>query len=63
MRADAGDADSLDHAFRGADVAYYLVHSLDSEDFERRDAEAALSFGAAARTAAGTHRVPRWSGR
>ena len=51
VRADVGDADSLDHALRGADVAYYLVHSLDSDDFERRDAEAALSFGAAARTA------------
>ena len=30
------------------DVAYYLVHSLDSADFETRDARAARSFGEAA---------------
>jgi uncharacterized protein YbjT (DUF2867 family) len=30
------------------DVAYYLVHSLDSDDFEDRDARAAESFGKAA---------------
>src|SRR4051794_8516631 len=51
VRGDVGDQDSLHQAMRGADVAYYLVHSLESDDFERRDAEAALSFGAAARTA------------
>ena len=28
----------------GVDVAYYLVHSLDDADFERKDAEAARAF-------------------
>lgn len=41
-------ADSLDEALRGADIAYYLVHSLDDKDFERKDAEAAGAFGKAA---------------
>lgn len=33
---------------RGVDVASYLVHSLDSVDFESKDAEAAKQFGRAA---------------
>lgn len=45
---DVGDADSLAAAVAGADAAYYLVHSLDSADFEDKDAEAALNFGGAA---------------
>ncbi len=32
----------------GVDVAYYLVHSLGSEDFEEEDAAAAENFGTAA---------------
>ena len=32
----------------GVDVAVYLVHSLDDNDFERKDAEAARAFGLAA---------------
>ena len=40
-RADAGDAGSVRAALAGADVAYYLVHSLGSGDFERRDRTAA----------------------
>ena len=32
----------------GCRAAYYLVHSLDSKDFERLDAEAARAFGQAA---------------
>ena len=32
----------------GVDVAVYLVHSLDDNDFERKDAEAAQGFGLAA---------------
>ena len=32
----------------GVDVAVYLVHSLDDDDFERKDAEAARSFALAA---------------
>ena len=46
--ADVDDASSLRPALEGVDVAYYLVHSLDSEDFERKDAEAASAFGSAA---------------
>jgi uncharacterized protein YbjT (DUF2867 family) len=42
---DVGDADSLTAALQGVDVAVYLVHSLDDDDFERKDAEAAVSFG------------------
>ena len=46
--ADVMDADSLVPALEGADVAIYLVHSLDDNDFERKDAEAARDFGLAA---------------
>ena len=34
-------------AVEGCQAAYYLVHSLDSADFEERDADAALAFGQA----------------
>jgi uncharacterized protein YbjT (DUF2867 family) len=40
-RADATAAKSVRAALDGADVAYYLVHSLGSPDFERRDRVAA----------------------
>lgn len=46
--ADVGDPSSLDAALEGVDIAVYLVHSLDHDDFEDRDARAARSFGAAA---------------
>jgi uncharacterized protein YbjT (DUF2867 family) len=42
------DRDSLDDPLDGVEVAYYLVHSLDDEDFERKDAEAARTFADAA---------------
>jgi uncharacterized protein YbjT (DUF2867 family) len=45
---DVNDPDSLPKALEGADAAYYLVHSLDSPDFERLDARAARAFGDAA---------------
>lgn len=45
---DVADPDSLGPALAGAEAAYYLVHSLDSTDFEHRDAEAARAFGRAA---------------
>lgn len=48
---DVADTDSLVAAMAGCDAAYYLVHSLESEDFEQRDAEAALNFGEAANRA------------
>jgi uncharacterized protein YbjT (DUF2867 family) len=41
VQADAGDAASVASALAGADVAYYLVHSLGASDFEQRDREAA----------------------
>lgn len=46
--ADVSDEESLDRALEGVDVAVYLVHSLDKEDFERIDAQAARRFGRAA---------------
>jgi uncharacterized protein YbjT (DUF2867 family) len=49
--ADVMDADSLRPALDGADVAIYLVHSLDDPDFERKDAQAARNFSAAAAAA------------
>ena len=45
---DVHDADSLMKVMEGVDVAYYLVHSLDDPDFERKDAEAARAFSRAA---------------
>jgi uncharacterized protein YbjT (DUF2867 family) len=48
VHGDVHDAESLPAALEGCRAAYYLVHSLDSKDFERLDAEAARAFGAAA---------------
>lgn len=45
---DVAEPDSLRKALHGTHAAYYLVHSLDSDDFEQRDAEAATEFGHAA---------------
>ena len=45
VAGDVFDADSLTGPLTGVDVAYYLVHSLDDPDFERKDAEAARTFG------------------
>src|SRR5690242_15101074 len=56
LHGDVDDADSLAEALQGVDVAYYLVHSLDSDDFEEKDAAAALNFGGAA-AQAGTERI------
>ena len=53
---DVDDAGSLEPALESVDVAYYLVHSLDSDDFEDKDAEAALNFGGAA-AEAGVERI------
>jgi uncharacterized protein YbjT (DUF2867 family) len=54
--ADVMDADSLRPALEGVDVAVYLVHSLDDPDFERKDADAARNFSAAA-AAAGVRQI------
>jgi uncharacterized protein YbjT (DUF2867 family) len=48
VRADVGDEASLREALAGCDAAYYLVHSLDDPDFERKDADAARAFARAA---------------
>ena len=53
---DVADPDSLPGALEGVRFAYYLVHSLDSHDFEERDAAAASAFGAAA-AAAGVEQI------
>ena len=52
VRADVTDSESVRGALEGADVAYYLVHSLGSPDFERRDRIAAETV---AREAAAAH--------
>ena len=54
--ADVMDPDSLRAALDGAEVAIYLVHSLDDPDFERKDADAARNFSAAA-AAAGLRQI------
>jgi uncharacterized protein YbjT (DUF2867 family) len=48
VAGDVNDRDSLIGPLEGVDVAYYLVHSLDDADFERKDAEAARAFASAA---------------
>ena len=48
VRGDVDDPASLRQAMDGATAAYYLVHSLDSADFESRDAQAARNFARAA---------------
>jgi uncharacterized protein YbjT (DUF2867 family) len=48
ISGDVDDPQTLQKALLDVDVAYYLVHSLDSDDFEDKDADAALNFGAAA---------------
>ncbi|WP_166134912.1 NAD(P)H-binding protein [Nocardioides ochotonae] len=45
---DVHDPGTLADALTDVDVAIYLVHSLDDDDFERKDADAARGFGLAA---------------
>jgi uncharacterized protein YbjT (DUF2867 family) len=54
--ADATDAESVRVALAGADVAYYLVHSLGSPDFEERDRTAAETVAREA-SAAGLQQI------
>ncbi|MEV8585316.1 SDR family oxidoreductase [Streptomyces sp. NPDC051180] len=57
VRGDVTDAETLRPAFRGVEVAYYLVHSLSSgPDFEETDRRAARTFAEEAR-AAGVRRI------
>lgn len=45
---DVFDPGTLAEPMEGVDVAVYLVHSLDDDDFEDKDAQAARDFGLAA---------------
>jgi uncharacterized protein YbjT (DUF2867 family) len=56
VQADVGDAQSLRRALDGQDAAYYLVHSLDVEDFASKDRRGAAAFATAA-TGAGVGQV------
>jgi uncharacterized protein YbjT (DUF2867 family) len=51
VAGDVFDRASLTGPLEGADVAIYLVHSLDDPDFEQKDAEAARTFARAAEAA------------
>ena len=52
VAGDVLDRPSLDSAFRGVDVAYYLVHSMSSTgSFEETDRQAARNFSEAAKAA------------
>ena len=56
VAGDVSDPGSLGEAVSGVDVAVYLVHSLDDDDFEKKDADAARSFALAA-AAAGVDQI------
>ena len=56
VRGDVLDPESLRPALSGVGAAYYLVHSLASDDFEEQDRVAAENFGRAA-LAAGVSRI------
>jgi uncharacterized protein YbjT (DUF2867 family) len=48
VRGDVQDPATLEPAMGGCHAAYYLVHSLQDADFERKDAAGATAFGEAA---------------
>jgi uncharacterized protein YbjT (DUF2867 family) len=56
VRGDVHDHATLGPALAGCQAAYYLVHSLQDADFERKDAAGATAFGAAA-ARAGLRRI------
>src|SRR4051794_41365910 len=56
VAGDVGEEGSLREALEGCEAAYYLVHSLDDPDFERKDADAARAFARAA-AATGIDRI------
>lgn len=47
VAGDVSDEASLRAALEGCGAAYYLVHSLDDPDFQRKDADAARAFARA----------------
>ncbi len=62
VRGDLADPGSLERAFAGVDVAYYLVHSMGtSNDFSAEERRSAQNVVAAARRA-GVHRLVYLSG-
>jgi uncharacterized protein YbjT (DUF2867 family) len=56
VEGDVADHDGARRALDGIDVAYFLVHSLGSADFEAKDRVAARTFAEAA-AAAGVRRI------
>jgi uncharacterized protein YbjT (DUF2867 family) len=56
VRGDVQDSVTLGPVMAGCQVAYYLVHSLQDADFERKDAAGAIAFGEAA-ARAGLRRI------
>lgn len=56
VAGDVSDPASLALALQGCDAAYYLVHSLESADFQEKDREAARAFGKVA-DEAGVQRI------
>ena len=56
VRGDVQDSVTLGPAMAGCQAAYYLVHSLQDADFERKDAAGAIAFGEAA-ARAGLRRI------
>jgi uncharacterized protein YbjT (DUF2867 family) len=56
VRGDVHDPATLEPAMAGCQAAYYLVHSLQDADFERKDAAGATAFGEAA-ARAGLRRI------
>ena len=54
---DVHDPDTLVDALEGCSAAYYLVHSLDSKDFQRLDAEAATRVRRGAPPRAGVEQI------
>jgi len=56
VEGDVSDPGTLAEPMTDVDVAVYLVHSLDDNDFERKDADAARDFGLAA-AAAGVRQI------
>jgi uncharacterized protein YbjT (DUF2867 family) len=61
IASDMFDRDSLKVALQDVDVAYYLVHSMEGDDFERKDRKAATNFLRAAEDS-GVRRIVYLSG-
>jgi uncharacterized protein YbjT (DUF2867 family) len=57
VEADVASGEGVAAALDGADVAYYLVHSLGARDFERQDREAAANVSREAKRAGVTQIV------